>query len=55
MAVGTQIYKNEISNISSHKTASGISFIQSIVGESISNNIKFPDRNEEIKIYSNII
>ena len=54
--LGTQVYKNEISNVSSNKSMSGISLRQNVLTEVLSSNrVRFPDYPERISIYSNIV
>ncbi|MCL2039196.1 MAG: T9SS type A sorting domain-containing protein [Bacteroidetes bacterium] len=56
MVIGTQVYKNEISNISSAKSISGIKYEQTMLTEKMTNlDIEFPDAYERVNIYSNII
>lgn len=56
MVVGTEIYKNEINNISGYGAVNGIKLEQSATNEGISaQRTTFPDRAERIKIYSNMI
>jgi parallel beta-helix repeat protein len=56
MVIGTEVYKNEISNIISSKSISGIKLEQSMVLDGITATfIRFPDSYERIKIYSNIV
>jgi len=54
--IGTEIYKNEISNIASRRSVSGIKIEQIMQKDAISATfIPFPDCYERMKIYSNII
>jgi len=51
-----EVYKNEISNISSQKSITGIKYEQSMIRDQITGiGIRFPDAYERSRIYSNII